>query len=41
MGRRKAYTGFWFGNRTERDHLEDPGIDGGIILRWLFSKWDV
>jgi len=25
----------------ERDHLEDPGIDGRIILRQIFSKWDV
>jgi hypothetical protein len=21
--------------------LEDPGVDGSIILRWLFRKWDV
>ena len=22
------------------DHLEDPGLDVRIILRWKFSKWD-
>jgi hypothetical protein len=25
----------------ERDHLGDPGVDGRIILRWNFRKWDV
>jgi hypothetical protein len=29
------------GNPRERDHFEDPGIDGRIILRWIFRKWDV
>jgi len=24
----------------EKEHLEDPGIDGRI-LRWVFRKWDV
>ena len=28
------------GNLRERDHLEDPGIDWKIILRWVFKKWD-
>ena len=34
------YTGFWWGNLSEREHLEDLGVDGRIILRWIFSKWD-
>ena len=25
----------------ERDHLEIPGVDGRIKLRWIFRKWDV
>ena len=24
----------------ERDHLKDPGVDGRIILRWIFKMWD-
>jgi len=41
-GRRgEAYTGFWWGNLRERDQLGDLGIDGRIILRWIFRKWDV
>ena len=38
MGRGEAYTGFWGGNLKERDHLEDPGVDGKKILRWIFRK---
>jgi len=35
------YTGLWWENSRERDHLEDPVIDGSIILSYIFRKWDV
>jgi hypothetical protein len=25
----------------ERDHLEDPGVDGRMIVRWICRKWYV
>jgi len=34
------YTGFRWGNLRERDHLGEPGVDGKIILRLIFRKWD-
>ena len=37
----EVYTVFWWRNLRERDHLEDPGVDGRIILRWILRKWDV
>jgi len=33
--------GSWWGNRTERDHWGDLGIDGRIILGWISRRWDV
>jgi hypothetical protein len=30
-GRGEVCTGFWWGN---------PDIDGRIILRWIFRKWE-
>jgi hypothetical protein len=32
----EVYTGFWWVNMREKDHLEDTGIYGRIILRWIF-----
>jgi hypothetical protein len=39
--RRGIYIGVWWGNLRERDHLEDLGIDGRIILRWIFRNCNV
>jgi hypothetical protein len=33
-------TEFWWGNLGERDHWGDPGVDGMLIVRWIFRKWD-
>jgi hypothetical protein len=33
MRKEEFYTGFWWGNLRERNHLENPGVDGKIMLR--------
>ena len=38
--RGKLHSGFWWGNLREREHLEDQGVEGKKILRWIFRKWD-
>jgi hypothetical protein len=32
------YTGFWLGDMRVGEHLEDTGVDGRIILKWIFKK---
>jgi hypothetical protein len=39
-GREEVCTGFWWINLRERDHWGDPDVDGRIILRWIFRKWE-
>jgi len=33
--------GSWGGNRRERDHWGDLGVNGCIILEWMSRRWDV
>jgi hypothetical protein len=39
-GRGEVHTGFWWGTLKEGDHLKDLGIDGRIILKCIFKKWN-
>jgi hypothetical protein len=41
MGRGEACTGFWWENLRKKRPLVRPSLDGKIILRWIFRKWDV
>jgi hypothetical protein len=38
MGRGEACRGFRWGILRERDQRGVPGVDGRIILRWIFKK---
>jgi hypothetical protein len=38
MGDRKGAYRFWWGDLRERDHLEDLGVDGRIILNGSSSS---
>jgi hypothetical protein len=37
----EVHTGFCWGDLRERHHVEDIGIDGRIILKRFFKKWDL
>ena len=34
------HTGFWWGNLRERDQLQDPDLQGRIILKRICKKWN-
>ena len=40
MVRGEVHTGFKWGNLREDDLLEEPGVDGRIILKWIFEMLD-
>jgi hypothetical protein len=40
LGRADVHTGIWWGNLRERGHLDYPGVDRKIILRWIFKTVD-
>jgi len=37
-GGEKMSVRFWWGNLREGHHLEVPGLDGRIIMKWIFNK---
>jgi hypothetical protein len=39
-GKEWCIEGFSYGNLREREHLENPGVGGWIILKWIFRMWD-
>jgi len=41
IGERRGIYRVLVGNLRERDHWGDTGVDGRIILRRIFRKWDV
>jgi len=41
MGERRGVYRDLVGKPESKDHLGDPGVDGRIILKWIFRKWDV
>ena len=41
MGEERGRIGSWWGNRRERVHWGDLGVDEWIILEWISRRWDV
>jgi len=41
MGERRGVYRILVGKSEGNSLLGDPGVDGRIILRWIFRKWDV
>jgi hypothetical protein len=41
MGERRGVSRVLVEKLEGKSHLADPGVDGRLILRWIFRKWDV
>ena len=41
MYERRGECRMFMGKPEGKNHFEDPRIDGRILLRWFFRKWDV
>ena len=39
-GTGEVHTGCWSGDVRERHHLDDLGVDGRLILKFILKKWD-
>jgi hypothetical protein len=34
----RCIQGFGEADLRDKDHFDDPGADGGIILKWVFKR---
>ena len=41
MGKGRVVYRVLVGKPEGRDHWGDPGVDGWIILGWIYGDWDV
>jgi hypothetical protein len=41
VGERRGICRVLAGKHEGKNHLQEPGVDGRITLRWIFRKWDM